>query len=172
MRKESKQRFYAVALIILMILTPYFLFQTNFLYEITNHESWSVPLSEYRMGIRPYTEFNYVNAPDVLGSRWLNSNFDSSSTVLYADSASVYNVLTSYGMVPRDIDQNTRILWNKTNYEPLALVFLSKINLESGYFAFGNSHFNSSQIMPVLGSYDILYNNGQTIIGYKAENIS
>ena len=35
---------------ILLVLSSYFLFETNFVYQATGSESWSLPLSRYRLG--------------------------------------------------------------------------------------------------------------------------
>ncbi|MEM2144291.1 MAG: DUF2206 domain-containing protein, partial [Candidatus Jordarchaeaceae archaeon] len=46
----SKRRFQLiVSLLAVIVIIPYFLFQTNYVYEVSGSESWSVPLSKYRL---------------------------------------------------------------------------------------------------------------------------
>jgi uncharacterized membrane protein len=167
-RRNNRKRVYAVTLLLLIMTVPYFLFQTNSVYEVTGYKSWSVPLSSYRMGVRPYTtEFGYVQKEDVFAAKWLDSHVNTSTIKIYTDGTSVYTVLTSYGMVPRDIGGNVKILTNETTIFQNSTIFLSKINIEDGYYSYGYDSFNQSQISPVLNSTNVIYNNGYSEIMQK-----
>jgi uncharacterized membrane protein len=166
-KRNVRKRAFAVTFIVLIITVPYFLFQTNFLYEVTEHESWSVPLSIYRMGVRPYTaEFSFAQESDVFAAKWLNSNSNTSSNKIYADFPSIFIVLTSYGMVPRDVGGNIIELSNVTILTPNSIIFLSKINLENRLFGSENNFFNQSEIQPVLNFTNSIYTNGRSQILY------
>jgi len=64
-----------VSLLIVAVLVPYFLFQTNFVYEVAKTESWSIPLSEYRMNpIQLYGYYGFIDTFSVYGAQWVSSN--------------------------------------------------------------------------------------------------
>jgi len=64
-----------VSILLLIVLVPYFLFQTGFVYEVTGNDSWSVPLSGYRMSaLKLYGELGYPEDYNVFGARWLSNN--------------------------------------------------------------------------------------------------
>jgi uncharacterized membrane protein len=156
-RLVLKRKNKLLILLVLSILIPYFLFQTNFVYEITRQESWSVPLSLSRMGLRPYTiEFCYVQEQDVFGATWLSKNLNTKTTMIYADGPSVMNVLTSYGMIERDIGVKVEIISNATNVVSNGTIFLSKINVVNGVFELSNL----SDISPILSHTNAVYVNG------------
>jgi uncharacterized membrane protein len=153
------------SVLVLTVLVPYFLFQTGFVYEITNQKSWSVPLSIHRMGVRPYTtEFCFVQQEDIFGATWLSNNLAKNSTRIYSDDPSVYNVLSSYGMIVRNVGGyvgvREEVLWNGTEVLPNGTVFLTKMNVENGLFGYGSGFFNWSDISPVLNFTNKVYTNG------------
>ena len=51
-----------VSLLVVAVLVPYFLFQTNFVYQVAGTDSWSIPLSGYRMDpVRLYGDYGYID---------------------------------------------------------------------------------------------------------------
>jgi len=114
---------------LLFVLVPYFLFQTSFIYEITGSESWSLPLSGYRMSrYQLYYKLGYFGDQGFFGSQWIRKNFDYRSSQLYADRSSM-PLLISYGAVPFGevplLTNGTLVLTNGT-------VFLDQLNVEYG----------------------------------------
>ncbi len=74
---KRKTEIYSLILMTLL-LGSYFLFQTNLIYEVTGEESWSIPLSRYRLGSRLYSDFYYVTVPQVSSAEWLSQNTNKS----------------------------------------------------------------------------------------------
>jgi len=163
--KYSKQLF---TMFVLVTLISYFLFQSGFVYEVVKNESWTVPLSMYRMGIRPYTiEFCYVREQDVFGSAWLSNTVDRQTTSVYADMSSVFNVLASYGMFYRDIGGRIEVLSNVTVIKPDGKVFLSTNNVLSNFIEGEKSSWNSSMLQPLLEDLSKAYTNGASEVYTK-----
>jgi uncharacterized membrane protein len=84
-----------VYILLLLVMVPYFLFQTNFVYEVAKGDSWSVPLSGYRMNsVRLYSHFGFTNTHNVYGAQWVSNHVDFSNTAqLYSDERTIVNVL-------------------------------------------------------------------------------
>lgn len=91
---------FAVSLLVVAVLVPYFLFQTSFVYEIVGSQSWSMPLSSYRMSpYQLYAKLGYPNELCIVGASWVRRNVNTSATQMYADSPStsplyIYGALT------------------------------------------------------------------------------
>lgn len=144
-----------VAVLALLILVPYFLFQTGFIYEICKYTSWSPPLSGYRMESRPYVELGYIYTQDVYGALWL-SNYSVFTSEIFSDGISIYGVLTSYGAVNRE---RSLILTNTTEVSPGDTVYLNKLSLVYGIFL-STISLNVTDILPVLNHTNTVYSNG------------
>ncbi|MDR1992019.1 MAG: DUF2206 domain-containing protein [Nitrososphaerota archaeon] len=88
------------SLLVVAVLVPYFLFQTNFAYEATGGESWSVPLSSYRMSpIILYGYVGFIDPMSVHGATWVSTNVPYKYNI-YGDNA-LYTSLTAYGLIYR-----------------------------------------------------------------------
>jgi uncharacterized membrane protein len=158
-RKHKEKLF---ASLVLVAIIPYFLFQSGFVYEIVQNQSWTPSISGYRMGIRPYTvDFCYVQEQDVCAAIWLSNNIDKQKTTVYADLPSIYAVLASYGLFNRTVDDKQLVLSNTTVVRPDSSVFLSSINAVNdtvqGRFSF---MMNSSILEPIIGDLGQVYTNG------------
>jgi uncharacterized membrane protein len=149
----------AVTAILLIVLVPYFLFQTNFVYEVTGGDSWSIPLSGYRMNyLRLYGESGYVDSYSAYGAQWLSKvNFNNSA--LYADERARDNVLTIYGILPE-----VRSLSNTTIVENNSVVYLDTLNVVGGLIPFGEFLWNSSELSPIFNNLNLIYSNGGNVI--------
>jgi uncharacterized membrane protein len=144
---------------LLVVLVPYFLFQTSFVYEVTGTDSWSVPLSRQRMEIsRLYRNFGYVDEYSALGAVWMSENLNITKSNLYADSPSLYNVLTSYGMIYRGF---IKIPVNTTNLSHGDLLYLSAINTQEGIMFSGTTSWNLTDMSFDLNNLNKLYANGR-----------
>ena len=99
------------SILMTIILVAYFLFQTNFVYEVVGDSSWSLPLSKYRMDeTRLFVWAGYVDEQSVLGSQWLSRNVEVKNTEVYVV-PSRYWVLLSYG----GIYQSNIYYWTNTS---------------------------------------------------------
>jgi uncharacterized membrane protein len=161
-----KKRTEIIALVLLLIiLVPYFLFQTGFVYEITRSQSYSLPLSGNRMGpVFLYEQFGYASDRDVSGAYWLSERADTENSMIYADAISAYDILTSYGMVYRpDIE----VLSNATILSGNAIVYLSEVNTVNGLII-GSDTWNTTSLANVFSLTDSVYSNGGCQIYYNA----
>lgn len=125
----TREEKFFVTLLLLIVLIPYFLFQTNFIYEVTGSTSWSIPLSKYRMNpMQLYGERGYIDEHSAYGARWLSTYIDKTQQGIYSDNPSRFYTLTIYGMIYR---MNIQILYNTTIVRDDSLVYLSKLNTAS-----------------------------------------
>jgi len=157
---NTKRKLYSSVLITALLVT-YFLFQTNFMYEVTGSQSWSLPLSRYRLGSRLHTEFGYVTTQEVTSAQWLSKHADTGDLVVYSD-WHTFSVLVSYGSIYRE---KLRALTNTTAIEAGEFVYLGELNTVYGIVVeIGES--NSWNILDVLGlqSLDTIYTNGNSEI--------
>lgn len=157
---KQKTKFYT-SILVLIVLVPYFLFQTNFVYEVTGSESWSPPLSGYRMGPRPYFEMGYVNEKDVFGATWLPENLDIKHTRIYADFSGRI-ALYSYGMISRE---EIGKLTDTTVLSPHEVVFLSTADVTYGMVTLTLSN---TTVFSILNCSNMIYSNGGCCV-YKYE---
>lgn len=97
---SKKEKKIAVSILAIAILVPYFLFQTNFIYEVAKTDSWSIPLSKYRMPpLRLYGDYGYIESYSVYGAQWVSTNVPYKG-FLFADNG-LFTALTAYGLVYR-----------------------------------------------------------------------
>lgn len=153
--KNKKQiRTYTLATIILI---AYFLFQTNFVYEVAGTESWSVPLSLYRMGATSYS-MGYTHEQDVFGAYWLSENVVAKNVSIYADALSRNRILTSYAMIFRG---EVEVLDTYIGTVDNKLIYLNLLNVVYDEFGYhGEETLNSSVIAPTLQKMNKIYTNG------------
>ena len=145
------------SVLLLIVLVPYFLFQTGFMYEVTGSQSWSVPLSGYRLEpVFLYRHIGYFYEQDVYGANWMSENVDIAHSRTYADYPSGYVVLSSYGMVPRG---NIEVLSNVTVLSENSNVYLSRINVVNGVVA-GSDLWNTTSLSHIFGLTNKVYSNG------------
>lgn len=151
------------SILLLIVLIPYFLFQTNFVYEVTMSDSWSVPLSKYRMdSLRLYGVFGFIDAYNVFGARWLSKTIHMERTQIYADSVSQRNVLIAYGLIPLG---DVEILSNVTKISTNDTVYLSPLNVVDGIVV-GESYLLNSSELSFVNEINKIYANGRCEI-YK-----
>ena len=146
-----------VSILLLVLLVPYFLFQTGFVYEVTESDSWSVPLSKHRMSaLRLYGLFGYVDAYGVFGAQWLSKNVVVGNTQLYSDFWSRRNELRGYGVVYVGYVET---LSNTTNVAANGIVYLGPLNVIIGIVVGDNDLWNSSELQ-FLQDLNKIYSNG------------
>ena len=161
---SKREKEFAVSALLLIVLVPYFLFQTGFIYEVAGSDSWSIPLSGYRMNaLRLYGQYGFTDSYSVYGARWLSNNVDVENSVLYADERTCINVLTIYGVIYSDYVNK---LSNATTVAHNGVVYLGTLNVVEGAIPFGRLSWNSSELSSVFGDLDVVYANGGSEI-YK-----
>ena len=155
---SKREKEFAVSALLLIVLVPYFLFQTNFVYEVTGSDSWSIPLSGYRMdALRLYGHYGYIDAYSAYGAQWLSKNVDVKNSALYADERARGNVLTIYGMI---YGGYVNTLSNTTIVADNGVVYLSTLNVVEGVIPFGQLSWNTSELSFIFDDLNIIYTNG------------
>jgi uncharacterized membrane protein len=162
--KLSKHKELLISILILAILVPYFFFQTGFVYEVTGGDSFSVPLSEYRMDhYRLYAKFQYTNAYDANGANWFYTSMGTDRTTLFTDLTS-NDFLVSFGqyysLTEVDLSNVTQVSSNGT-------VFLGYYNVIAGGYIGAQSvddKLNITDVYPVLDDLSTIYSNGACLV--------
>jgi hypothetical protein len=163
----KREKEVAVSVLLVIVLVPYFLFQTGFMYEVTGSESWSIPLSGYRMNaLRLYGQYGCTDSYSVYGARWLSENVNIGNSGLYADGSSRNYVLTIYGMVYRGY---VNLLSNTTFVTRNGVVYLSTLNIIEGVIPFERFSWNTTELTFIFDDLSLVYTNGGSI---TYENIS
>ncbi len=152
--KHKKQLF--VAALAVAVLVPYFLFQTNFAYEVAGTDSWSVPLSGYRMDpLQLYGSIGYIDTYSVYGSDWISAHLPYKNNMA-ADNA-MFTSLTAYGLIYRgDVQELTP---QKYLYAG-EYVFLSYISIKTEPLTV------NSTLPALLNQTSVIYNNGYSQVNY------
>jgi uncharacterized membrane protein len=139
-----------VSLLIVAVLVPYFLFQTNFAYEVAQTDSWSIPLSEYRMNpLRLYGDYGYIDSYSVYGAEWVSKSVPYQNNTV-ADNA-LYTALTAYGLIYRGYVGG---ITNETVMHPGEFAYLSYISVEYEKLTWNGT------LYAVLNQTDLIYSNG------------
>jgi len=154
---SKRQKEFAVFVLVLFVLVPYFLFQTNFVYEVVRSDSWSIPLSGYRMdALRLYANYGYTDAYSVYGAQWLSKNVDFTNSTVYADERTATNVLTIHALIAG----GKRSLSNVTIVADNGVVYLSTLNVVYGVIPFGDLSWNTSELSFIFDDLNLVYTNG------------
>jgi uncharacterized membrane protein len=134
------------------------------MYEVAGSDSWSIPLSGYRMNaLRLYGQYGFTDSYSVYGARWLSNNVDVENSVLYADERTCINVLTIYAVIYSDYVNK---LSNATRVAQNGVVYLGTLNVVEGAIPFGRLSWNTSELSSIFGDLDVVYANGGSEI-YK-----
>jgi uncharacterized membrane protein len=153
------------SIVMTMILVAYFLFQTNFVYEVVGATSWSVPLSKYRMDkTLLFFSAGYVDEQMVLGSQWLSRNVDVKNSEVYADITSLLFVLQSYG----GLRQGN--YW--TNTSAIAKNGVLYLHVVDGKIIDPNYAWNYSELSNQLEHVDKIYSNEESEIWSNFTNVT
>lgn len=146
-----------VTVLALLVITPYFMFQTGFVYEVTGSDVWSVPLSGYRMDYVRLYRLGYVDDASVFGAEWLSNSVNLKNVKVYADSISRYKVLSSYGRI---YEGNIRVISNVTRMENVTILYLSRLNVDFGIVAGSYYTWNTSDLAFLFEDLNKVYSNG------------
>jgi uncharacterized membrane protein len=154
--------------LLIIVLVPYFLFQTGFVYEVTRSGvGWSIPLSGYSArALRNMTRMNAyklyyhtgcTDAYSVYGAQWVSQKVDYTDSRLYADYYSTDPVLIIYGNVYFGY---VNALTNVTKVADNGVVYLSALNIVVGKIAYGRFAWNFSEFSFVFDGLNTVYSNG------------
>lgn len=154
-----------IKVLVLIVLTLYFLINTGFVYEITGDVPYGYALSMHRMDTanEQANLYNvYTSGYEILGARWLARVRDP-STRIYSDVIAKSHVLTSYGMIPSEYGE---ILSNDIKkIEKGAYIYFRGVNIIHGKMA-GWKHlcyirfWNTSEISYLFNGTNKIYSNG------------
>jgi uncharacterized membrane protein len=150
-------------LLLFLVSVAYFLFQTGFVYEVTQTYSLSVPLSKHRMGqLRLYSEFGYIDAYSISGAQWLSRNIKIPSAQIYADVYSRVNELRAYGIIYTGY---VEVLSNATLLKKGDIVYLNPVSVIENIMA-GKRYFWNTSDLQFLNELNKVYSNGASEV-YK-----
>jgi uncharacterized membrane protein len=153
---KRKTEFLTVILL-MIILVPYFLFQTNFLYEVTGSDSWSIPLSMYRMqALRLYGHQGYIDESSALGAQWLSEKVEIENTEVYADVWARGSALAYYDVL---FEGDVTVLSNTTKVVANGIIYLDRMNLANGTMVTSHYYWNIFE-MHFLNNMSKIYSNG------------
>jgi len=153
---SRRRREMVFSLLVIAVLVPYFLFQTNFVYEVAGSQSWSIPLSGYRMDpVEKYGAFGYIDGSSVYGANWVDKYVPYQYKLL-SDTA-LYTSLTAYGLVYRGYMTELRdgTILNGGEY-----VFLSYLSLNYEPLV------SNGTIPRLLDQTDVVYSNSNSEVHY------
>ena len=145
------------AKILLIILIPYFLFNTGFVWELAGEKTtMPVGLERYKTGDDQDKAIFYISViqkEDVFGARWLGENRVDNS-IVYTGWTSKHYLLTPYAMIPRG--RNMQLLGGREDLKKDSFVFLRYFNVKENLMKGGNMTAVSSQ----LYERNKIYSNG------------
>jgi uncharacterized membrane protein len=143
---------------LLLVLVPYFLFQTCFIFEVVGCRSYSVPISGYRLdAFTLYGLRGYMDAYSVYGAQWLAKNVNASNSELYADVSTRGHVLTAYGMF---YSGYVNQLSNVTIVQYGGIIYLSRLNVIDRLIPSNRFLWNSSELSSIFDDLNLIYANG------------
>ena len=154
-------------LLVFIVLIPYFLFNTGFVWEVTGDAPTSISLSMERM--RKSSDENatisfigwYIYEQNVFSARWLSKSMDKKKPV-YSDKYSYWCILPSYGMI-----FPSRVLGNTTRIRDNSYIYLNNRNIVDGLMYIRRVNiYNTTEISPPLWENDKIYSNGDSEIYY------
>jgi uncharacterized membrane protein len=150
-KKRIKEK-YVLAIVVLAVLIPYFLFQTDFVYEATREESVSLPLSSYRFSALTLASMGVIQESEVSGALWLTAHKETNSSV-YIDSTS--NFVLDYGKIDNRLPLSPHEEMKDGSY-----VYLEEHNVFDGIVLGTGGLFNVTEVYPNLNDTGKIYSNG------------
>jgi len=141
------------SLLLAIVLTAYFLFQTGFVYELTGSPSDSLPLNVDRLGPNLALNYAVVNEQDVVGAQWFSQYAGGGSSQVWAGDQTP---LIGYGAIN---DNRLSALSNVTEPNEGDFVYLGTLNTRYGVVV-GENVWNTSSILePFLPFSNNIYSS-------------
>ena len=149
----------SVLLLLLAVLVPYFLFQTDFVYEVARTQSWSLSLSEYRLSpVTKYVQLGYTDGFSVSGARWLSKNVPLRR--IYSD----YQSLAALMLTGSIYKGYVQVFSNSTVFGDNSTVYLDTLNVQYNLVqGRGGQMWNTSELSN-LEYLNRVYSNGNAEI--------
>ena len=160
--KNKKYRQNFAFILLLTVLVPYFLFQSGFIYDLVNNESYA-PVSLHRMdAYRLYFWSGFIDDQSVSGIKWLSTNVDFKRSHTFADLSSIRHELRTYGLIP---DWHVTPLSNTTIISEGNIVYLNSLNsihdiTVTGRMVAGGVYTYPTSQLPFLENMSIIYTSG------------
>ena len=152
MRKKVREK-YILAIVVLAVVIPFFLFQTDFVYEVAREGSVSLSLSSYRLGSHQLTYYGVLKPSEVSGARWL-LQFNSLNESIYADFQ--FGGMFAYVGFQKTIAPSSGVSIRKGSY-----LYLGEYNMIDGVVFNGYvSPLNITQIDPNPNGTNLVYSSG------------
>jgi uncharacterized membrane protein len=151
-------------LLVAVLLVLFFLFQTGFVYELTNDSSpTSFALSKNRSADwTVYLHQLNIEPQEVSAAQWLSSH-ENQQLPVYADFGAKY--LASYGMIPFDEIRVFDPALNGSIGAP-AYFFFGSLNLQQDKVESYNVEWNMTHFAFITQGTDKIYSNGNSDIYY------
>jgi uncharacterized membrane protein len=147
-----------ISALVVVVLVPYFLFQTSFAYEIAGTDSWSISLSEYRMSpLRLYGDYGYIDSFSVQGAEWVSGNVPYKNYNLHGDNA-IYSALAAYGVIYHEY---VKPITNSTYILPGEYIYLSYLSIEYQHL------MENSSVPKIVNQTSVIYSNGGCSVFYN-----
>ena len=168
-----------LTLMTIVILVPYFLLNTGFIFEITKDIPSSVALSRHRIeSLHPEDSWGekyagaLIYAQDAAASEWAGDYFGPKSLV-YADHLELFkrSSLVGYGGIAPGPD-SIQELKPTSEFTDFSYVFLRRFNVEQGYFTQEHPEFRAYtitgyylyEVAPMFKDMNLIYSNGSNLI--------
>jgi uncharacterized membrane protein len=154
-------------------LTPLFLFQTGFIYEIAKVRNESLPLSMYRWDDLKLHEF-IVETEEVTGAIWLSKYAITSNIFVHTDIISKFHVLTAYSMLERGrillLTNTTKTVLSSDEFIYFGHTSVISGKIETELPNVGYCLLNATDLFDVFEGQNKLYSNGECQI-YKGVGV-
>jgi uncharacterized membrane protein len=148
---------YLELILMLLVLIPVFLFQTNFTYEVTKQESSALALSSYRFDPTAFAYGGVLRAPEVSGAEWLSQNRNF-TTVIYSD-------LVSEGTLYYANITNSVFLSLGASEPSGSTIYLMQYSiLEKVVYSDYSTIVNLTQVIPSPDTINTIYSSGSCTI--------
>ena len=164
----SRPRFDISLTLVSCIIVLFLLFNTGFIHEVTGDKPISLSLgyNQLRASNTPdlvlYFHSEYTQAQDVASARWL-SKYANNNLMVCGDILSRFNVLNSYGNIPRAQQPSTPLLYPGTSGPGCEYFYLSSMN-ELKRLGVGpnwlNPYWSTSEVSDLLVNRNTVYSNG------------
>jgi uncharacterized membrane protein len=150
---KRKTEIFSLVLVVL-VLGSYFLFQTNVVYEVAGVESWSLPLSRYRLNDRLYSSFVYVTESQVSSAKWLSQNNQEPNWAVYTDPSVGLNLI-AYGGIYTDVN----IWFPGSTLQHGQFIYLAELYTVYDELEFNSKAYNATDTL-ASQQLSVIYNNG------------
>lgn len=145
------------------VMIPYLLFNTGFVYEMTNDRPNSIPLGMERMKNDNISKFDlyssYTPEQDVYSAIWYNK-YNYEKKIIYADKNSQAHVLHSYGMISKYNIERLLLNGSDRHLPQNYYVYLNKLNVCEDTFLIREGFSVNASLVSLSNKSFNVYSNG------------